>query len=399
MLQSLTRTVETPNDGDMKIVRMFSNGDKLLNHEVESFAVPTLTIRAQSTESAQQQYGRMQKLKQSLRRLRGGIADASAPCKVEFTLRARAEDDCFDFGRTLCAEEQDTSEARRTIISFLRSHLFEVWHSLAPERIESLHGRFYLFDPFVKDLKGASVNTTWHQDGDSLVRGDDYFAHYYLPEDEATGVGATDWAEVALPEEAEASKLVCGVSLLVGDSRSSTAAGVAVDGDEDDEEELVFDWSGLSDDTRKERITPSNFLTVPTTEHSLLVIHDAGCFHRVPLSALFRKPQRTIARIEFHGRDRSGAKVLITAERSATAGWQPLECASRLPHSLTSLCSDYAREEAESAAPSRDCTATGVDEDEGLRAYVAGALPFKSWLERRLKREFGELPVACTDLA
>jgi hypothetical protein len=144
----------------------------------------------------------MDRLRNLFRSLRDGIADASAACKVTFTLRPSAADDEFDFGEALTGSTaSEAREAHSLVASFLRSHVFDAWRALHPE-LDTVRGRFYIFDPFIKDLEGASVNTEWHQDRYSLVRGDDFFAHYYFDDDlqpNEASVGGTDWAELSLP--------------------------------------------------------------------------------------------------------------------------------------------------------------------------------------------------------
>lgn len=249
-----------------------------------------------------------------------------------------------------------------------------------------------VFDPFVKELKGASVNTSWHQDGTSLVAGDDYFGHYYLPDaepDDGEGgvdavVGATDWAEVCLPGTAEVLQPQLGgaaaVEVCEGDGSGGHAGGA------EEEEEMIFDWSGLSDDTRTAQICPATFLTLPTATHRLIVLHDAECFHRVPLAALMRRPKRTIARVEFHGCDSHGARLLFSA-RASDARWAPLPAAAApLPAPLASLCEEHA-----------EASAGTTTRAEALRAYVAGELPMKTFLEERLRKKF-ELALGAGDL-
>ena len=46
-------------------------------------------------------------------------------------------------------------------------------------------------------------------------------------------------------------------------------------------------------------------------------------------------------------------------------------------------------------APPREPSSSG----RGLRAYVAGDVRMKQWLERQLTESFGDLPVAYSDLA
>lgn len=379
--------------GGAKDVRMYCNRDAL-DGDVD-VTIPTLTIRCESTDGAQQQFEQLQQLKKYLRRDK---AAGQAASTVEFCLRTRREDDSIDFGPALAASaaDHDTTVARSIIVDFLRSHLFDPWQALDPSLV-SVHGRFYLFDPFIKESAADSVNTTWHQDGYSLDRGDDYFGHYYLPEDGVTGVGATDWLEVAIPsinDHADIdAPLVCARpfhTTTKAASPTTDAAHAAETSEEDDEEEeLVLDWSGLSDDTRKERIAVDTFLALPTTSQSLILIHDAGCFHRVPLSALFRKPKRTIARLEFHGQGADCQRLLIAAPAAAER-WTPMLHA-RLPSGLSAICSEYAAEGGNGSEEERRA--------EGLRAYIAGDVGFKAWLEQCLTRRFGELPVASTELA
>jgi hypothetical protein len=136
--------------------------------------------------------------------------------------------------------------------------------------------------------------------------------------------------------------------------------------------EMIFDWSGLSDDTRKEQICPATFLALPTAARKLIVLHDAECFHRVPLAALLRRPTRTIARVEFHGCSAAGEKVHFAVASAATGNdvrWQPWSAG--LPPALGALCTAYAR-------------ASRTSVEDALRAYVAAEMPFKAWLERQL---------------
>ena len=189
-LQTLSGTV-TAHDQQEMSVSMYSHLKSLRG------ATPALTIRAMSPQRVHEQYEKMQQLKKALRR---DAADILAQCKVEFIMHAQTpEKDSFDFGSAVADDGEGTSSACDTIVSFLRTHLLDVWRGLAAEELESVHGRLYIFDPFVKARNGSNVNTTWHQDGASLPQADDYFAHYYLPEDEASGLGATDWVEVAIP--------------------------------------------------------------------------------------------------------------------------------------------------------------------------------------------------------
>lgn len=402
-LQTLSGTV-TAHDQQEMSVSMYSHLKSLRG------ATPALTIRAMSPQRVHEQYEKMQQLKKALRR---DAADILAQCKVEFIMHAQTpEKDSFDFGSAVADDGEGTSSACDTIVSFLRTHLLDVWRGLAAEELESVHGRLYIFDPFVKARNGSNVNTTWHQDGASLPQADDYFAHYYLPEDEASGLGATDWVEVAIPEAD-----CCLDTDLEGDEgRTSSVGSMFTGSDEDDE--LVMDWSGMSDDTRRERISASNFLALPTTERALVVIHDSGCFHRVPLPALFRKPRRAIVRIEFHGRDRKGDKLLFAASASGltdpdtgcTASWSPMRTA-RLPPGLASLSLAYDADQQGALAAAEEQRAehersqhlphqhTSKSSDGFLSAYVHGKVHIKKWLERRLTERFGDLPMAFSDLA
>ena len=358
--------------------------------------VPLLTVKRTDHAAAQQQARNMQRLDQLLERLDDGIADGSAKNKVTFSIHREAANDDFEWGQTMAScTPAETAEAQRIIVSFLRSHVFDVLAAMADD-LASVHGRFYLFDPFIKSRQGDTVNPRWHQDGYSLVTQDDFFAHWYLPAAEpaagtgsaatSTGLAADDWAEVALPERRDEAfeTRYRGPRDSTLPPAPSDAGGNGEDDGEDDDEELVFDWSGASDDTRKERIAPQTFVPLSHSDAGLIVLHDAEVFHRVPLAALFRRPERSIARVEFHGRDGKGDKVFFERRVDGGGGgeWQPLRRV-RLPPALAALCDEYAGE--------RACG----DGNDGLRAYVSvgvcGAeaeMPMKEWLEGRLRRQY-----------
>lgn len=434
-LSCIVKTAQQSSDQNMEI-SMFCH-EVALQGETASFAVPTLSIRHANVKRALEQYESLKSLKDVLRR---DGADGLAECKVEFSMHIQSEKDTFDFGSAIGARESegDGTDARRILADFLRTHLLDVWHGLAAEKLESVHGRLYMFDPFVKARNGSNVNTTWHQDGASLPTNDDYFAHYYLPEDRASGLGATDWIEVAIPETDGADCEQAGFNVVDGGLDGGSTSECS-----SDDEALAIDWSGLSDDTRRQRISASNFLALSTAERALIVIHDSGCFHRVPLPALFRKPKRTILRIEFHGLDRHGGKLLLSATKSGlTTGsgacWSPMRSVS-LPPGLASIFTSEQPCEASSEEPmpphipdptqarKQACAAVRSPADaplplrhpgvadglvaavapprepssagRGLRAYVAGDVRMKQWLERQLTKSFGDLPVAYGDLA
>ena len=349
-------------------VHLFCNSEE----QERSSVVPVLTVGA---ADARQE---MERLKQLLRRLGDGVADAKAANKITFSIGAAEMDDVFDFGHTLDGTgAAELAGVQRIVANFLRSHLFDVWHTLVPE-LHTIHGRFYIYDPFVKDLQGATVNNEWHQDGKSLVPVDDFFAHYYFADDDAdaTGIAGTGWSEVAIPAHES------GESPVVG-----------AHDDDDDDAELAFDWSGMSDDTRKQRIAAENFVALRADTHALIILHDAECFHRVPLAALHRQPSRTIARAEFRGVDASGAKLhfvlpaeplpplpppqhQVQQEQSETEQkpkqprWEAMAAAAdRLPPSLAALCDGY----------------NSCDRPAALGAYIRADAPLKRWLEEALQ--------------
>ena len=409
--------VDVPSEAGRQHVRLFCN-QQLLSRDgdaggLDALRIPALTIGLADRMLQAEQHKKMLRMRSLFRNLRDGIADASTAHKVTFSLHAHPAKDTFDFGHCLEAcTACEAREARELVASFLRSHVFDAWRGLEPA-LAVVHGRFYIFDPFVKDLKGATVNTEWHQDGASLVRGDDFFAHYYFDDDDAdgakAGLGATDWAELALPAPARAY------------DATALSASAADDASDDDEEEaLVFDWSGLSDDTRKEQIGADTFLALPTRAR-LLVLHDAECFHRVPLAALLRHPRRTIARVEFHGRSAAGEPLYVGAGRVGPTGapaareWRPLPPPhERLPARLQALCRAFACELAVAPEPIVDGhdggarrLEAGADEGaedgeaarvEALDAYVAARPLMTAWLERQLARHF-ELKARSTDLS
>lgn len=347
-------------------VRMYCNGLALLDDA--PVKVPLVTVKAAGVKAAQEQHLQMKRLEQIFCLLGDGIADGRARNKVSFCMGERAEDDVFDFGHSLDGCESDVAAKAMTFVkTFLRSHCFDVLHALGSGKLSRLQGRFYIFDPFRKTRQNDSVNTQWHQDGDSLVTEDDFFGHYYLPEPDeeaVTGCAAADWAEVALPNRHDES---------ISDRAAATEA-------EEDDGEFVWDWSGegTTADTRWERIAPENLVTLPAREHRFIILHDAECYHRVPLAALVRRPHRTIARVEFHGLDPQGGKIhFVPRQRDS---WKPLGCVL-VPSDLARLCDEYAR--------SRD---EGTRE-EGLRAYVGAdhETGLRNWLKGRLQRDVGSL--------
>ena len=376
---------------------LISNGD----------AAPIIAVRATSDTEAQRWYQQMKLLQRCMRPLGGGIADDSETCKVSFCLRPDADTDEFDFGATLTlCSDADAAVAQRTIVAFVRSHLLSVWRAISPE-LSAVHGRLYVFDPFIKDAKADSVNTRWHQDGYSLITHDDFFAHFYLPDDAAAGSAATDWCECALPTRAERDWCEVGVlptataqdalseqPAVAGTRTTASLAAFPASAEAtDDEDCFAIDWSGLSDDRRIERIVAANFLPLSTASHRLIILHDAEAFHRVPLTALFRRPRRAIVRIEFHGVNLQGEKLYFAPSHQPrdaidakhqhktaadakvdAAPWRPLERIA-LPHSLAALCDEYAASGTDAAA------------GDALDAYIGADAPFKRWLENSLRRQ------------
>ena len=185
--------------------------------------VPLLTVKRTDHAAAQQQARDMQRLDQLLERLDDGIADGYAKNKVTFSIHREAANDDFEWGQTMAScTPAETAEAQRIIVSFLRSHVFDVLAAMADD-LASVHGRFYLFDPFIKSRQGDTVNPRWHQDGYSLVTQDDFFAHWYLPAAEpAAGTrGARQQARASPPTTGRRSRYR---SAATRPSRRATAA-------------------------------------------------------------------------------------------------------------------------------------------------------------------------------
>jgi len=264
--------------------------------------VPLLTISPSSPVEAEADHAFLRSI--------WDAQSANAGRLVRFTLHADAESDSW-------TERADLDEAQLCRLRLLlRSRLFEVWRSLAPE-LHRMTGSFEVFNP----AQGANMG--WHRDGH--VAGE-FIAHYYLDRLDVEAVDAglgMDWFEVALPVEPE--------TLRPGDVQGAAGGGgqesESAPSDEDGAYALPF---GVDDDEQRAAIHRHNFVlfeTGPTAVRRLVVFEDARVFHRTPLTAhalddrLQGDRRRPIARFVFYGASIDGDEVRFPSHRTGEAGW------------------------------------------------------------------------------